>query len=348
MRRCIVHIGIHKTGSTAIQRTLGLNRANLERTGILFPEVPGKEGLPRGHHGLAAALNPDSKGEQSNFDLPYLTRTLRATEAEFVVLSSENLSRPGISAERIAELTAAIARCAFEVTVVAFVRPQAGLLNSTYLQRVQTFHFDASFDDHLTHVIDAPLYRIDGRLAGWTAQSNVRFVAVPYTGEVIGPQIAETLLAAGGVPRHQISAAGLGPSENANISIGAVAVAAFRAVRRLHPEISANPKRARIQAHAMALAQERGWMEEKFVGFDQGGANMVRDKFADGNEVFAARYMERSWHETFAAEYAKTWIRNEIDPGGISPTLNAEFRDFAHQVAAYSPEAEARTHALAR
>ena len=161
---------------------------------------------------------------------------------------------------------------------------------------------------------------------------------VPYTGEAIGPQIAETLLAAGGVPRHQISAAGLGPSENANISIGAVAVAAFRAVRRLHPEIGAHPKRARIQAHAMALAQERGWMGEKFAGFDQDGANTVRDRFADDNEVFAARYMARPWHETFAAEYAKSWVRNEIDPGTISPTLKAEFRDFAHQVAAYSPE----------
>lgn len=95
MSRLIIHVGTHKTGTTAIQTFLAANRDRLDAMGVVYPDATrfkvGKR--PEIHHGLAAAL---ARGEGA-FSEPLLRfrEHLRARLADnaTVILSSEAFYR---------------------------------------------------------------------------------------------------------------------------------------------------------------------------------------------------------------------------------------------------------------
>lgn len=89
----VLHIGPHKTGSTAVQRMLGTNRERLAEAGIHFPEI----GFAHwGQHGLARALADDAQAEAAAI----LDRLSRLEGR--VVLSSEVFST--LAPEKVARL----------------------------------------------------------------------------------------------------------------------------------------------------------------------------------------------------------------------------------------------------
>lgn len=346
-RACLIHIGLHKTGTTAIQKALGTNRAKLLAQGILYPEVPGHEAKARGQHGLGVALGLSDSRIPGHFGLDDLIHHLETTRADRVVLSTETLSVPRIAPERITGFLDMIRARGFAPTVVAFVRPQAPLINSSYVQQTQTFQKDEPIEAYVAHGLRTAYYDMTARLAAWTDQPGVRFVAVPYTTDVQGPRIAEALLAAGGVERARIEAAGMAAAETANASAGAIAVAAFRFLTRRNPELSNHPRRARLQAAALAAAEARGWNRERFVGLDQADVDRLKAHFAASNEAFAARHWGRSWSDVFASEDARPWRRNDIDPARLPAGLHREFEDFERECLARSVEI-ARPRGLAQ
>lgn len=54
--RLILHIGSHKTGTTAIQAALAADRGRLADAGVIYPETPWFGGTTVAHHGVAHAL----------------------------------------------------------------------------------------------------------------------------------------------------------------------------------------------------------------------------------------------------------------------------------------------------
>lgn len=57
-----LHVGSHKTGTTAIQEVLYTNRAELQKHGLLYPtSYISKNALPKGHHKIFKAINGDGK-----------------------------------------------------------------------------------------------------------------------------------------------------------------------------------------------------------------------------------------------------------------------------------------------
>src|SRR6476619_6716741 len=137
MKSLIVHIGPYKTGSTAIQRVLAASRSGLESAGILYPTS--RQTLPlEAHHSLARFLRT---GPGPGITLVYgpdeLATTLSATRADYVVLSSEGFSNPSLPATKVAGLAALAQSHGFAMTAVAFIRPQAEMMNSWYVQDVK-------------------------------------------------------------------------------------------------------------------------------------------------------------------------------------------------------------------
>ena len=108
-RRLVIHAGQHKTGSTAIQKTLLNNREKLAARGIHYPEI----GFTYyGHHKIVEALgSADRPGEAEGY-----FRALEALDGT-VVISSENFCRA--TPEAIASMRGLISR---EVSVVLYIR----------------------------------------------------------------------------------------------------------------------------------------------------------------------------------------------------------------------------------
>ena len=137
MSKLILHVGTHKTGTTSAQDTLALNRALLERSGVIYPEI----GRANGQHGLVT--------DWIKLPKPYHIST-SATDAwkmlgkehgksdRTVLISTEELSRGNpemrVDMTRLRELCSAFD----EVRIICFLRNQAAFIQSIYLQVVKS------------------------------------------------------------------------------------------------------------------------------------------------------------------------------------------------------------------
>lgn len=314
MRNLIVHIGPHKTGSTAIQRVLAAGRRGLQSAGILYPTS--RKTLPlEAHHSLARFLRT---GPGPGISLVYgpdeLAETLSTTRADHVVLSSEGFSNPSMAATRVATLAELAQEHDFSMTAVAFIRPQAEMMNSWYVQDVKDLRRPGPFAEFAAE--DNGWLEHNLRFRAWSSQPLVRFVAVPFNDEAKGPRIAELMLRAGGVPDQQVARARLKPAERVNENPGFMTVAGLRYLMGHHPwtrELQL-PQLRQARNASYVEARRRGWFAEPFTGVDADHGTRIAARFAADNEAFAQHHWQRSWNEVFAADAARRWASNEVDP----------------------------------
>lgn len=95
-RRLVLHLGLHKTGTTYLQNQMLHHRRALLQQGILFPETglsvqdsPLRPGATAGHQGLINALRKDDPVLWAS-----LGREIRNSRADTVVISCENMLFP--------------------------------------------------------------------------------------------------------------------------------------------------------------------------------------------------------------------------------------------------------------
>jgi hypothetical protein len=146
----ILHIGAHKTGTTAIQSFFAANRETFAANGLLYPAA----GIPSGsagHHCVPWAFGRGRRHTAAVVDsFQALKKEIRASVADTVLLSSEELERQNCPTGRIArDLELGAGKC----IIVLFVRRQDELIASAYAEQVkQGRHFPA-----LSDFVDAQL-----------------------------------------------------------------------------------------------------------------------------------------------------------------------------------------------
>jgi hypothetical protein len=336
MKSLIVHIGPYKTGSTAIQRVLAAGRRRLESAGILYPTS--RKTMPlEAHHSLARFLRT---GPRPGISVVYgpdeLATTLRSTKADYVVLSSEGFSNPSFPAAKVAGLAALAQEHAFSMTAVAFIRPQAEMMNSWYVQDVKDLRRPGPFAEFAA--ADNAWLEHSSRFSAWSTQPLVRFVAVPFNGEAKGARIAELMLRAGGVPADQVKRARLKPAELVNENPGCMTVAGLRYLMRHHPwtrELDP-PQLRRARDSSFVEARGRGWFAQPFIGVDADSAGHIAGRFAADNEAFAQQHWQRSWVDVFAEDAARRWVSNEVDPDTAPAEVVDDLAAFAKSFVAAS------------
>jgi hypothetical protein len=132
MPRLYLHIGTHKTGSTAIQQLLWKHRQALATAGLLYPDV----GVRRdAHHEIAWAAGttraaPDAAALRAMVE--DLVRQA-STSAQSMLLSSEEFE----FVQRVQEL--ALLKDHFEVKVIVYLRKQDEYLEAAYNQHVRSY-----------------------------------------------------------------------------------------------------------------------------------------------------------------------------------------------------------------
>jgi len=146
MKRIILHIGRHKTGTTAIQRFLRTNPDLLESHGYYYPNF-GIRGF--GHHELGAPLtrgNLRKAGEQANDIISDLRHSIKAE------LDSQS-GTAIVSSEAFQMCDPKVVRKVFpdcDVSVVIYLREQIGYLISAYAQKVHASNYTGSLEDFYT------------------------------------------------------------------------------------------------------------------------------------------------------------------------------------------------------
>lgn len=160
-----VHIGLHKTGTTTIQKTLERNRETLREAGILYPKAASIRA--GGHLNLVWELTSPWKFEPSLGGLDALVDEARSAQAEHVIISAESFSgfrRRDDVLEVPRRLAAALGT---EAHIVATVRPQFLLLDSLYAQNASTGYADQPYEEWLLTQIAEENVDLEALLGRW-------------------------------------------------------------------------------------------------------------------------------------------------------------------------------------
>lgn len=161
-RPLILHVGMHKTGTTAIQASLAANRAWLRDQGVCYPElVPGMPGPRTAHHAVAHGLAAPTLRRRMQL-LRFRRRIERSARgADLTVISAEPIYRhrlgpePADTASFMRAHRAYLARLAryfrgFAPTVLLYLRRPDAYLVSRYKEAVTMGVGTPDFEDFMT------------------------------------------------------------------------------------------------------------------------------------------------------------------------------------------------------
>jgi len=143
--RLYMHIGVHKTGTTAVQHFLTANRERLRDQGVTYARsgCPPREAILHGQHMLAWEITRPKSGRQGTWDT--LREELEAEDGDVAVVSTEEFD-----ARREPDQFSALRSHldGLDVRIVVYLRRQDEFLHSYYCTDV-LFHREArDFDEY--------------------------------------------------------------------------------------------------------------------------------------------------------------------------------------------------------
>lgn len=152
-KRLVIHVGFHKSGTTALQESLFVQRQDLLKEGVSFPNFGQKA-----HHRLAWALTGKAWGwkKRGGVATPLnvwskATKRIKSSGARTVFLSSEFFSE--LTTEKIQKVKNDLK--SRDVEVLFTIRPLAKLLGSSYQQYLK-YGTKADYETWLHSVLDEP------------------------------------------------------------------------------------------------------------------------------------------------------------------------------------------------
>lgn len=179
MRDLILHIGRHKTGTTAIQFFLADNRKALQDQGYF---VPNSGRVHAAHHQFAKQLSPQQLAAlDDEHDLTQLP-SIRALERELKAVPRH--LKTVVSSEVFQNCRPQAVQSAFRhysVSVVVYLRNQLEYLASSYAQRVHASNYTGSIEDFYADV-HRQSYHYASFLKGWNDQFPGKLVVRRYKG----------------------------------------------------------------------------------------------------------------------------------------------------------------------
>ena len=201
MKELFIHIGVHKTGSSAIQHFMDNNRELLlNKHKLLYPKMKGDDHWFQ-HNFLASGLK---KGNSSRFNT-FLTK--EATTSDRILLSSESFS----GTETIPNGMESIKDSFEHIKIIAYLRRQDLWLESVYRQFVKnkrfslTDTFDVWVENYLTD--SSELYSCDWieLLTKWSKVFGTENIIVrPYEKtQFLGGNIIEDFLSIINIPHNK-------------------------------------------------------------------------------------------------------------------------------------------------
>lgn len=135
-RELLVHCGLHKTGTTALQNFLTANRAALRQNGVLYPNAGTPPSLT-GQHNLAWQMARDRRYRTAWGDIDALFAEIGGFEGR-VILSSEEFESSILHPDRWQRLAGRAQALGFSVTLVVYWREISAQVQSVYLQKLRS------------------------------------------------------------------------------------------------------------------------------------------------------------------------------------------------------------------
>ncbi|MEQ3669455.1 hypothetical protein [Pseudophaeobacter sp.] len=172
IKELIVHLGDTKTGSTSIQRALVQKAYELPGTRICYP-------TSNNHIAMAKTLTRKHRLAERGKRFTRINTALQQSDADYGIVSAEHFQfvDPEVFAGAIAEFWPG-----FEdrLRLVAYVRPHADKLLSSFSERVKLGHVKGSFEAFVDGMSDNRGVDYMPRFEKWRAVFGDRFTLRPF------------------------------------------------------------------------------------------------------------------------------------------------------------------------
>ena len=306
MRRCFLHAGGHKTGTSALQHFLLANRGNLRDRGYLVPSA----GMRHGSHqqfirrvaGLPFAPHAEHCLEQMELEL-------KDSGCDNVILSAEIVETVISQDHNFANIIGFLNKIDFEVTIVYYFRNKPQQLTSQYVQRTKTYLLDRNFDRFIASQIRAvePFFV---KVFDTLSSAGVETIFRPYNQQARRSGIARDFLDAIG-----LAAFGVQDSVVVNQSIGPVGM---EAARRSMQEIDGGltvlipAQRTRCKAALFTVLKEAELVEQPYCGLTTQMARKVENAYKPDCDEFARRAWGCSWADMFSDDVGQQFEPNDL------------------------------------
>ena len=131
MKTIYIHAGLHKTGTSALQKVLFSNREHLMRQGFLYPAVGVPQSLA-GHHNIAWQLSRDRRFRKEWGVVDQLLSILRDLDVSKVILSSEDFESSLTHPHRWMTLMESLKNLNYQTVLIIYNRHPVDYLRSLY------------------------------------------------------------------------------------------------------------------------------------------------------------------------------------------------------------------------
>jgi hypothetical protein len=311
MKLCIIHTGLHKTGSSSLQNFLHENAARLLRAGILYPKAGRFQGRKPAiqHQFLVRSVTRDPSNTQGDLPRIELERELAGTPHETLFVSAEFISFQMFGVDDFG-LPQYFRDLGYDVKLVTYVRPQAETVVSKYTQRIKNMRAGESFAEFVGTVLPSKMHRYQ-KMREALRERGLNGVFLPYNDalkrEGIELNFLREALALEGrldpVAREAlIGELGARVPPRRNESTGTVELALCRAISR---EINANGvvplAETQVLYNVVTSVLARTWRfrDEKYQMLDAGLIDRAEALHGEENRSFAMAEWGRPWDEVF-------------------------------------------------
>jgi len=158
MRRCFIHIGTHKTGTTSLQFILSTHRCEFEERRYYYPLVGRDPGAPYGQHNIAWEISNDHRFCKENGCFADLINEIKM-RSHNIILSSEDFECSVFHTERFAEFIRGLQSCNLDVKIIAYLRNQIEYAKSLYPTLLSYFGFDIPFSKYIEEIFERGQFR---------------------------------------------------------------------------------------------------------------------------------------------------------------------------------------------
>jgi hypothetical protein len=153
MRRCILHVGTHKTATTSIQQILTQHPRELLQDGWVYPLAGRPDTVPTGHHNLAWEITGDGRFLAECGDREALLREICVSDQN-IILSSEDFECSVHHTEGFGRLVRGIRERSIEINVIVYLRNQIDLAESLYITLVR-LGYERSFRSFCDEILES-------------------------------------------------------------------------------------------------------------------------------------------------------------------------------------------------
>lgn len=292
-RKAFIHIGLAKTGTTAIQQSATSLQDDMQRQGLRFLKT-GRIGDKGGQHCLPWRIRKDARADlhAPNYTLDHTRAELAENQTDHVLLSSEEFSALAYSPNGLRDLRALFE--GYHVCGIVYVREQVEHFNSFFVELVKDIAMGDSVGEFTQRIAAETRYNYRNWVQPFSDTFDEMIVRPYDPNEFVGGEIVQDFYSLVGFKPEKAA-----PNLVRNRSLSSLQVAALQqAVRRLRErgvrppsQVSRDVKRALFNVVQTPAMQASG----SYWGVPPKLTLELRDRFRPLNRAFFQKFTGRAF-----------------------------------------------------